>query len=126
MDVRNPHKDVDDRWFVELLRDLVNLEHLEFRGEFPAVVRRMCQSVRVESSMLPLKPWPSKPLKNTWCEALSFEPATDVLSPNTTETWIAGRKIYDGNDQARTNDLVEIAVGSTDDGSGLYLCDYRR
>ena len=93
MDVRHPHKDVNDRWFVELLRDLVNLEHLEFRGEFPAVVRGCVKVRREESSMFPLKPWPSKPSKNTWREALSFEPATDALSPNTAETWIAGRKV---------------------------------
>jgi len=44
VDVFDPQGDADnDEWFIELLRDLVNLEHLEFRGERPAVVRRLCQ-----------------------------------------------------------------------------------
>ena len=43
VDVWDPSGGVGDEWFVELLRDLVNLEHLEFGGECPDVVQLLCR-----------------------------------------------------------------------------------
>jgi len=42
VDVRDPCEDVDDGWFVEMLQGLPGLECVEFRGEFPTVVQRLC------------------------------------------------------------------------------------
>ena len=45
VDVRNPCEDAGDEWFVKILRALPNLEHIEFGGNFLAVVQRLCREV---------------------------------------------------------------------------------
>lgn len=45
MDVRDPCEDVGDLWFVTILLALPNLEHIEFGGNFPAVMQRLCREV---------------------------------------------------------------------------------
>jgi len=55
VDVRDSREDVDDRWFAGLLQDLVGLEYLEFSGQCPAVVRRLCQEVVEEELHVPIE-----------------------------------------------------------------------
>ena len=45
VDIRDPQEDIGHTWFGELLRDLVGLEHIEFRGECSVVVRRLCYGI---------------------------------------------------------------------------------
>jgi len=45
VDVRDPCEDVDGEWFVEMFREVPNLERVEFRGEFPTVVQRLYRRI---------------------------------------------------------------------------------
>ena len=55
VDVRDPREDADGWWFVELLRDLVGLEHLEFRGEYPRVAWHLCLMAAREEFRDPIR-----------------------------------------------------------------------
>jgi len=55
VDIQDPRESVNDGWFVGLLRDLVNLEHLGFGGESAAMVRRMCQEVEGRGLHVPIE-----------------------------------------------------------------------
>ena len=46
--------DVGDEWFVEMLRDLTHLEHLELGGRYPTMVERLCHSAQQEGLRLPI------------------------------------------------------------------------
>ena len=55
VDVWDPRVGIDSKWFVELLRDLVNLEHLEFGGVHPPVVRHLCQGAIGRGLPVPIR-----------------------------------------------------------------------
>ena len=44
-------------WSVKMLQDLSNLEHIEFGGEFPVVMQRLCHEAVQRELVIPFEPW---------------------------------------------------------------------
>ena len=40
-----------------MLQDLSNLEHIEFGGEFPVVMQRLCHEAVQRELVIPFEPW---------------------------------------------------------------------